>query len=217
MIDEQMRVEYLSPERWNRLGEVIERIRPPRRILYALEGAGCDQVAYDHSGRAVELAPWQRENGSLDGDGLLSAYPEYCEFQLWPEKGVAQWYARVNRACTPRTAIGDYLQTVRDAPCRRFVRQGLPEQLPDWSELLPAPQEDSVQAKLIFREERLYFDALLLWRGGRLTLLTSLDRYPAAAVDATAGAWDFHAICDMIKAEFGVPANVEVLDWNTLR
>ena len=119
--------------------------------------------------------------------------------------------------CAPHTAIGDYLQTLREVPCRRFVRQGLPAQLPDWRERLPAPREDCAQAKLIFREERLYFDVLLLWQGGRLTLLSSLDRYPAAPWDRAASAWDFEAICDMIKAEFGVPASVDVLDWKTLR
>ena len=84
MMDQQIRVEYLSPERWNRLGEVLERIRPPRRILYALEGVGCKAVAYDNSGQAVDLAPWRREHGRVDGDGLLLAHPEFDELQLWP-------------------------------------------------------------------------------------------------------------------------------------
>ena len=74
-----------------------------------------------------------------------------------------------------------------------------------------------MQAKLIFREHTLFFDALLLWRGGRLTLLTSLDRYPAVRCDALTDTWDFDAICDMIKAEFALPVNVDVLNWNTLR
>ena len=217
MIDEQLRVEYLSPERWNRLGSILKRIRPPRRILYALEGAGCVAVAYDNGGCAVGLAPWLQEDGRINGDGLLLAHPEMDELQIWHADAVEPWYVRVNRACARNTAIGDYLQTVRELPCRRFVQKGLPEHLPDWRTMLPAPKEDCVQAKLIFREARLYFDALLLWQGGKLTLLTSLDRYAAALWDAGAGAWDFPSICDMMRAEFGVPAQVEALDWETLR
>ena len=217
MIDEQMQVEYLSPERWGRLSEVLERIRPPRRILYALEGVGCEAVAYDHSGRAIDLAPWQREQGRVDGDSLLLAHPEFDELQLWPASGVAKWYAHVSLACAPHTAIGDYVQTLRELPCRRFVRQGLPKQLPDWRERFPAPPGDCVQVKLIFKEHILYFDALLVWHGGLLSLLTSLDRYPALRGGVLTDTWDFHAICDMIKAEFALPVDVEALDWNTLR
>lgn len=217
MIDEQIRVEYLSPERWGRLGDVIKQIRPPRRILYALVGENCDCEAFDQSGCAVDLTPWWREDGRLDGDGLLLAHPEADELQLWSKNSVPQWYTLVNQDCGPHTVIGEYIQTLRELPCRRFVRQGLPELLPAWCELLPAPQEDCVQAKLIFQGKCLYFDALLLWRGGLLKMLTSLERYPAARWELLADAWDFEAICDMIKAEFAVPVNVEVLDWNHLR
>jgi len=217
MIEEQIRVEYLSPERWGRLGEVIQTIRPPRRILYALQGETCERKAYDVSGYAVDLTPWQQKDGRLDGDGLLLAHPEVDELQLWPKDAVPQWYTQVNLACEPNTTIGEYLQTLRVLPCRRFVRQGLPAQQPDWRELLPAPQGDCVQAKLMFQGKQLYFDALLLWQGGVLKLLTSLDRYPAALWQPVADPWDFEAICDMIKAEFAVPVDIERLDWNPQR
>lgn len=216
MIDEQIRVEFLSPERWNRLSEVIGRIRPPRHILYALSGAECS-AAYNIEGRMVELDPWRMRDGSLDGNGLLLAHLEADELQVWPAAGVAEWYAGVNLACTPQTDSEEYLHILRETPCRRFVQKHLPVRQPSWRELLPSPDEDGAQLKLIFREEYLYFDVLLLWRGQRLTLLTSLDRYPTGAWDATRSTWDFQAVCDMIKAEFAVPVTVDVLDWNKLR
>ena len=212
MIDAQIRVEFLSPERWNRLGAVLARLRPPRRILYALTGEG-GGIAVAQDGQTVPLTPWIKTDGALDGDALLAAYPEADELQLWPAEQVAGWYAGVNRACGPDTTIEEYVQTLRKRPCRRFVRTGLPFDPPDWSALFPAPAADCLQAKLWMRDGRLFFDALLLWRGGRLALLTSLDRYPAAAWAAQTDAWDFCAVCAMIKAEFSVPVTVDVLDW----
>lgn len=216
MIDEQIRVEFLSPERWNHLNEVIERLRPPRRILYALEGLQhC--AAYAPDGQKIALAPWYLADGSLDGDGLLTAHPEIDELQLWRTAEVEAWYARVNRACTAQTGIEAYLQTLRAVPCRRFVRRGQPACQPSWHALLPPPKQDCVQLKLIFREALLYFDALLLWQDRRLTLLSSLDRYPAGVCDLPRNAWDFAAVCDMIKAEFNMPVALDMLDWNMLR
>ncbi len=212
MIDAQIRVEFLSPERWNRLGAVLAHLRPPRRILYALTGEG-GGVAVGQDGQAVPLTPYLRADGTLDGDALLAAHPEVDELQLWPAGQVSGWYAGVNRACRPDTDIETYVQTLRKRPCRRFVRPGLPPDPPDWSALLPAPAEDCLQAKLWMRDGCLLFDVLLLWREGRLALVTSLDRYPAAAWAAQTDAWDFCAVCAMIKAEFSVPVTVDVLDW----
>jgi len=214
MFDKNVKVEYLAPQRWRHLGEVIERVNPRRRVLYALEKDGRAETAWAEDGSCVALSPFWTRDGGLDDMALFTRFPAYDELQLWPAEQVEPWYRAMNLTCAPDTDIGQYLLTLgASKPCRRYLRNGSPAGIERWMELLCPPGKECVRAYLVMREGELYFDVLLHWRESRIATLSTLDRY--ALPDG--GDCSPNLIRDMIEREFGVPAQVKRMDWTQLR
>lgn len=204
MINEQIRVEYLAPERWNHLKEILDCIMPAPRILYALEGM---HAAYAADGRSV---PLPRE-GIYDA-GMLP--PDFDALQIWPVEETEKWYDTMHAACEPDTSIEEYLRMLRhDLPCRRYARARQPGRTME--DLTQAPEADCARACLVMRDGKFYFDVILVWRAEKLVLLSSLDRYDLPSL--TVGPWDLPAIRDRIETEFDLPTQVQVVEFDALR
>lgn len=188
MIDKNLIVEYLEPTLWGRLGEIMEILRPARKVAHILEGKDGCRAVFD----GAVFFRTEMENGERPE----TWFPGADEIRIYSPQTIDDFFRAIQRRELYALDIDDYLREMDEELSRRISvisRKEKTDYL--WKILERFAGTDGVYNIGIMHKENLYFQCMLEFRGGRLTRVTSADRYGKDV-------FDWEKICENVRNEF---------------
>ncbi len=218
MIDSRIKIEYLEPEIWTRLGTVLAPLINTGRVLHILnKGAGVYKAqTSDHENFPVEA---YAKGQALNIEGIFVEFSDIIEIRVYTPEGLISYYNEIQSAAAYQQDIDDYFiglyhaQEDRDG-IRIYKRNSQAhrcymERLKALINMSICESDKAVVFVWLTENDKLYFNCILVFMKGKLTVLSTSDRYPEAHED-------YEAIYGLIKKEYScsiIPVRLELGEY----
>ncbi len=217
MIDSRIKIEFLKPEIWTRLGTVLAPLINTGRVLHILnKGAGVYKAqTSDHQNFSLEAYV---KGQVINIEDIFVEFSDIIEIRVYTPEGLRSYYNEIQRAAAYQQDIDDYFIGLYHAQedtdgIRIYKRNSQAHRC--YMERLKAllnsncESDKAVVFVWLTDNDKLYFNCILVFKEGKLTVLSTSDRYPEAHED-------YEVIYGLIKKEYScsvIPVRLEFNDY----
>lgn len=215
MIDSSIKIEFLKPEIWTNLGTVLAPLINTGKILHILDkGSGVYKaLTSDHQNFSLEAYV---KGQVLSIDDIFVEFSDIIEIRVYTPEGLINYYSEIQKATVYQQDIDDYFIGLYNAQedgdgIKIYKRNS--QTMRCYMERLKTCLKGEIDNAVVFvwltDNDKLYFNCILEFLEGKLTCLSTSDRYPDADEN-------YESIYGMIKKEYDckiIPVRMELKDY----
>lgn len=185
MIDSRLAVEYLKPELWKNLGEVIAPLMNRGRILHVLKSSEGEYTAYDSKHKRFSMRPFI-DNEGINADKIWKEHCDIIEIRCYTFYGLNHYYEKIQERDVYSQDIDDYLGSLyriqeNTDGITIYIRDSETPKKRNYMECmkaLPAFEGDDVVVLVwLTKQNVLFFNCILKISSGKLLGISTYDRY----------------------------------------
>lgn len=200
MIDHGIKIEFLDPELWTHLGEIIQPFAIQPMVLHVLEKEGGSYRAVCSGHKNFDICHYL-EGGEVDTERIFRDFCDMMEIRVYTLDGLRTCYRKIQQSDIYDKDIDEAMsdiyrefgRTEGIAIISRRERENL-WYLDKLKRILGEIKNDSIFLLWITNDKKLYFNCILEMKSGKLVRISTSDRYGTVK--------DFDKVCELIENEF---------------
>ena len=210
MISSNIHMEYLKPEYWTNLGNILSFLNPEKQILHILRSDADTMKGVTSDHKKVALEEFINSD-QLDIQGLFLKYEKLEEIRVYTMPGLKSFYKNVQDPSIYQMDIDDYLiymyqlQETTEG-IQIYTRKNEIRCYLEYLKLLiNQNKKDGAFLLWLTNNGKPFFNCILEFEAGKLVRLTTSDRYQESYND-------YDQVCAKLNTEYPNSATCLTMD-----